>query len=103
MGKFITEWNLKVNYLVYTTCTKSDPMTQGRGCKFLVKASDLWPKTRSLQDVTMTVDLGDLGDWDFGDMKSQSHWVCSSSLSPPIYKKGTTPRDITSQQAKYLG
>ena len=38
-------------------------------------------------------------------MKTQSHWVCSTSLEPPTYKKGANPREreITHQEAKALG
>ena len=51
------------------------PLPQGRARPFAIKCTNICHGNRSLTDVIVTVDLGMLSLWDFGDMKSQSLWV----------------------------
>ena len=61
------------------------PYFQGRARPFSIKAPDIWSGNRAINDLVVTVDLGMLSSWEFGDLKSYSHWVSTKRrLTSPL-------------------
>ena len=100
-----TAWTLQVTfaggtgYRVYFKGTRlesirTQPISipQGRAKPFSIKCADIWPNKRgALSETVVTIDLGMLSSWDFGDMNTQSNWVSQLLVgnwsSPPHLKR----------------
>ena len=55
---------------------------------------EIWHGNRNLADVVVTINLGSLASWEFGDLKSYSHWVSMGvkvNLDPSPVQSGHAP------------
>ena len=98
-----TAWTLQVTFAGDPRCRaffgdpklesiKTHTIPQGRAKPFSIKCADIWPNKRGvLSETVVTIDLGMLSSWDFGDMNTQSNWVSQLLVgnwsSPPHLKR----------------
>jgi hypothetical protein len=61
------------------------------------------PQNREIADLYITVDVGNLFNWRFTDMKPMTRWIISDSIDSIKYEMGLTKRAITKDEAAGLG
>ena len=61
------------------------------------------PQNREVADLYISVDVGNLFNWQFSDMSSMTRWFSSDSVDNIKYEVGLTKRAITKDEAAGMG
>ena len=78
-------------------------LLQGSPRMLCISGRDLWPTCTDVQ-MSVILNLGDLSQYEFGDLSSTTTWDTSSSVMNKIkFLTGAVKREITPQQAGEAG
>ena len=78
-------------------------LLQGEPRLLCILARDLWPACTDTE-LSIVLDLGDLSQFEFGDLSTTSTWITSDTVMAKIkFVTGSVRRQITPQQAGHFG